>query len=116
MIDIEMLNKCITLANVYAPSSGDHSEFFDTLMREVVNMDNELIIIGGDWNVAMNPKIDINHPSNVSRARGRKKILDFMDCCDLVDVYRTLHSNTRKYSWRRFNGTLRSRLDSFSDF
>ena len=108
-----MLNKHITLANVYAPSSGDHSEFFDTLMREVVNMDNELIIIGGDWNVAMNPKIDTNHPSNVYRARSRKKSLDFMDCYDLVDVYRTLHSYTGKYSWGRFNGTQRSRLDFF---
>ena len=78
-------------------------------------MDNELIIIGGDWNVAMNPKIDINHPSNVYRARSRKKILDFMDSYDRVDGYRTLHSNTRKYSWRRFNGTQRSRLDFFSD-
>ena len=48
LIYIEMLNKHITLANVYASSSGDHSEFFDTLMREVVNMDNELIIIVGD--------------------------------------------------------------------
>ena len=56
-------------------------------MREVVNMDNGLIIIGGDWNVAMNPKIDTNHPSNVYRARSRKKILDFMDSYDLVDVY-----------------------------
>ena len=111
MIDIEMLNKRITLASVFAPSSGDHPEFFDTLMREVVNMDNELIIIGGDWNVAVNPKIDTNHPSNVYRARSRKKILDFMDSYDLVDVYRTLHSNTRNYSWRRFNGTQRSRLD-----
>ena len=79
-------------------------------------MGNELIIIGGDWNVATNPKIDTNHPSNVYRARSRKKMLDFMDSYDLVVVYRTLRSNTRKYSWRRFNGTLRRRLDSFSDF
>ena len=28
-------------------------------------------------------------------------------------VYRTLHSNTRKYCWRRFYGTQRSRLDFF---
>ena len=28
LIDIEMLNKHITLASVYAPSSGDHPEFF----------------------------------------------------------------------------------------
>ena len=48
LIDIEMLNKRITLASIYAPSGGDHPEFFYTLMREVVNMDNGLIIIGGD--------------------------------------------------------------------
>ena len=28
LTDIEMMNKRLTLANVYAPSSGDHSEFF----------------------------------------------------------------------------------------
>ena len=34
-----------------------------------------------------------------------------MNSYDLVDVYRTLHKDTRKYSWRRFNSTQRSRLD-----
>ena len=36
-----------------------------------------------------------------------------MKSYDLVDVYRTLHRDTRKYSWRRFNSTQRSRLDFF---
>ena len=40
-----------------------------------------------------------------------EKIIDFMNSYDLVDVYRTLHKGTRKYSWRRFNSTQRSRLD-----
>ena len=46
LIDIEMLNKRLTLANLYAPSSGDHPEFFDKVINEVVSMDNELIVIG----------------------------------------------------------------------
>ena len=41
---------------------------------------------------------------------GEKKI-DFMNSYDLLDVYRTLHKDTRRYSWRRFNSTQRSRLD-----
>ena len=45
--------------------------------------------------------------------RSRNKIIDFMNSYDLVDVYRTLHKDTRKYSWRRFNSTQRSRLDYF---
>ena len=36
-----------------------------------------------------------------------------MNSYDLVDVYRTLHKDTRKYSWRRFNSTQKSRLDYF---
>ena len=34
-----------------------------------------------------------------------------MNSYDLGDGYRTLHKVTRKYSWRRFNSTQRSRLD-----
>ena len=30
-----------------------------------------------------------------------------------MDIYKNLHSDTRKYSWRRFNGMQRSRLDFF---
>ena len=40
-------------------------------------------------------------------------MFDFMNEYDLDGVYRTLHSDTRKYSWRRFNVTQRSRLDFF---
>ena len=47
--------------------------FFDKVINKVVSMDNELIVIGDDWNVALNPKIDSNQPSSVYRARSRKK-------------------------------------------
>ena len=116
MIDIEILNKHLPLANLYAPSSGDHPELFflDKVINEVVFMDNELTVTGGYWNVALNPQIDsnlCNQPSSVYRARSRIFFFDFMNSNDLVDVYRTLHKDSRKYSWRCFNSTQRSRLD-----
>ena len=61
----------------------------------------------------LNPKIDSNHPTNIYRARNRKQIVDFMNIYDLLDVYRNLHVDTRRYSWRRFNGFQRSRTDYF---
>ena len=103
----------MTLANVYAPSSGDHPEFFEKFFTEIVSLDNRLIVIGGDWNTAINPKIATNHPTNIYRTRSRKKIVGFMNNYELIDVYRTLHYDTRKYSWRRFNGTQRVRLARF---
>ena len=112
LIDMELFNKRLTLANVYVPSSGDHPEFFGKVIKEVVSMENELIVIGGDWNIALNPTIDTNQPSKVCR----KKIIEFMHDYVLVDIYRTLHSDSRKYSWRRFYSTQRSRLDYFLVF
>ena len=64
LIDIETLNKHLTLSNSYAPSTGN----IDEVINEIVSMDNELIVIGGDWNVALNPKTDSNQPSSVYRA------------------------------------------------
>jgi len=77
LIDIEMLNKRMTIANIYAPSSGDHPEFFEKVIREVVLLDNESVVIGGDWNVVLNPKIDGNQPTNIYHARSRKQIVDY---------------------------------------
>ena len=113
IVDITIMKKRISLVNVYAPSSGDHSEFFEELFREIVAMDNELMVIGGDWNLVLDPKIDSNQPSHVYRPRSRQKIIDFMFQYDLVDIFRTLYPEKRAYTWRRFNGTQRSRLDYF---
>ena len=50
LIDIEMINKRLKFVNVYAPSSGDHYEFFDTVIREIMAMDNELLsVVTGMW-------------------------------------------------------------------
>ena len=78
-----MLNKRLTLGNVCAPSSGDHAEFLDKVINEV-SMNNELIVVGGDWNVALNPNMYSNQPSEVYRARSRKPIIDFMNSCDMT--------------------------------
>ena len=39
--------------------------------------------------------------------------IDFMNSYDLVNVYRTLHKDSRKYSCRCFKSTQRSRLNYF---
>ena len=76
-------------------------------------MGNELIMVGGDWNVALEPRIDTNHPNNTYRNRSRRVLQNFMEQNDVVDIFRSLHPNCRKYSWRRFNGVQRSRIDYF---
>ena len=111
LIDIEILNRRMTLGNVYGPSNGDHPEFFQEVFNKITSFDNELIVVGGNWNVALNPKLDTNHPSNIYRNRSRGKIQELIEQCDVVHNFRSLYPNVRKYTRRRFNGTQQSRLD-----
>ena len=63
----------MTLGNIYEPSSGDQPKFFKEMFNKITSFDNELIVVGGDWNIAVNPTLDTNHPSNVNRNRSRGK-------------------------------------------
>ena len=93
MIDTQLLNRHTTLGNVYGPSSGDHPEFFEEVFNKITSFDSALIVVGGDWNVALNPTLDTNHSSNIYRIdpEGRYKsllnnamLLIFFDVCILI--------------------------------
>ena len=113
-MDIEIIDKRITLANVYGPSTGDNPDFFEKVFNLVNQIDNETVVIGGDWNCFLNPTIDSrNYASNPSRPRTRAKILNCMSDFNLVDVFRNLYPDKRTYSWRKFKSIKQSRLDYF---
>ena len=65
MTDIEFLNRRMTLGTVYGPNSGDQPEFFEEVFNKITSFDSELIVVGGDWNAALNHTLDTNQPSNI---------------------------------------------------
>ena len=71
------------LGNIYEPDSGDQPEFFEEVFNKITSFDNELIVVGGDWNVAVNPTLDTNNPSIVNRNRSRGKIQQFIECLNV---------------------------------
>jgi exonuclease III len=112
ILSIELLGKRTTLGNIYGPSRGDHPEFFNSVFEHINVMDNESIILGGDWNFAMDPKLDTNH-AHVYRPNSRCTVRNYMEQFFLTDIFRELNPGKRKYTWRRFNSMQRSRLDFF---
>ena len=114
IMDVEFLKKRVTLVNIYGPSSGDCPVFFEKISDLINDIDNELVISGGDWNVALDVKIDCrNYQSTANRPRARKKIFDMMVKHELVDIFRTMYIDKRKYTWRKFNSVKQARLDFF---
>lgn len=113
ILDIEMLGKRMTLVNLYAPSSGDHPEYFEKIEKDIDKIANNYILIGGDWNVVLNPTLDSSRYRAVNRPRARKKVYDLMLKYDLIDSWRELYPEKKKYTWRRFKSFVQGRLDYF---
>ena len=112
-LDVDILQKRMTLINIYGPSDRDNPEFLDEIAKVISLFGNEHVISGGDWNCVLDMKIDCNYTSRTHRQRTRNRLKELMADENLIDIFRELYPNKRLYSWRRFNTTKQGRLDYF---
>ena len=109
ILDIEINGKRHTLVNVYGPSDRDNPLFYEELMDKIEDMENESIIVGGDWNVILDVNKDTHRYRGGNRPRARAKINEMLDLMKLKDVWRELNPNDRRFAWRRFNSAQQGR-------
>jgi exonuclease III len=107
--------KPLIVANVYAPCSGKKEQlpFYDKFKRTLqdICIDNKPIIIGGDYNILLNPVVDRNGGNAKTNSKVLEKVNDLINSMDLVDIWRVRNPNLRKYTWRQRNPLIQSRLD-----
>ena len=100
--------------NLYGPSDRDDPGFFENLTEDIRSIDNEDIIIGGDWNVPISPVLDtLNYRTLNIKKNSRQKISEMLVDMELIDIHREMYPDKREYTWRRFNSTQEGRLDYF---
>ena len=106
-----------TLANVYAPNIENMQVNFYKTLRDLFVDDNfkvnENIIIGGDFNCILNAKVDKKGGHEKIKESVVEKISDVMDTLDVIDIWRVLHPNTSRFTWRQPNPLIQCRLDYF---
>ena len=108
------------LINIYAPNrENDQVQFTTDLIKVMVlegisNVDNN--IIGGDWNVALDDKLDkLGGITNIKH-KSLEKIVELKSLYDLEDVWRLKHENIKRYTWRQKTPRIHCRLDYFLIF
>ena len=112
IIDVSIFDERYLIANVYGPSDSDRPEFFDNFFRIIENLGGRQVVIGGDFNVLLNPDMDArNYRSLNLRPRSRQVIKDKIENLDLTDIYRNVYPDRKIYTWRRFNSLQQGRLD-----
>lgn len=105
-----------TVANVYAPTQCQleaQLSFIDSLEDKICKLHPQNVLLGGDFNLCSDPDLDRNPPETRSFQAENTKYGDRVQAlCDslmLFDVWRSLHPDTKRFTFRR--GGYTSRLD-----
>ena len=91
LTQVEIKGQEFLLANIYAPNEDD-PVFFAELFSEILDSPIDAKIIGGDFNVILDPEWDRKSRSNkkVEKSRAARLINNFMEEEQWVDVWCTL--------------------------
>ena len=79
------------LINVYAPNE-DKPYFFLEIFKKLESLDGKRIFVG-DFNLALEPKIDRNHENYSNNDKSAKTIVEYMTETMLTDIWRDRNPN-----------------------
>ena len=102
------------LVNVYAPKKiKNQCTFFEEIHKqldELVLEENCEIIIGGDFNLILEP--DLNGTGGKPQVKdSRKKIDNLCSLFDLIDIWRIRNPDATRFTRRQKNPIIQRRLD-----
>lgn len=115
-MDLEWGAETLTLASLYAPTQDkplQQLQFMDDLDSVLDALASDKVILGGDFNCIIDPKLDRNSSCSLpaSSTSHRNRLLTFMEDRQLCDLMRVRNPTKRCYTFRR--GQYASRLDLF---
>ena len=116
LIDVNIEDQNFILINVYAPTKDNLDAqllFLDFLAEKLNTFVDRNIIIGGDFNICINPAIDKKGGKIEQQTKSAKSIINLLENFNLADVWRILNEENKRFTWRGFTkkGHVSSRLD-----
>lgn len=111
-LDIELSNIRVSLAVIYGPNE-DNPGFYNMVSEAINNFKNDNIILVGDFNLVLNPDKDYHNYKHINNAKARDKLLEINSHHNLSDIFRELHPEKLRYTWRKPRPFKQARLDFF---
>ena len=95
MIGIKItVNNCeYLIVNIYAPNN-DEPEIFTKWIKNIEDYPCENVILGGDFNLTMNPNLDIHDPL-LNNYNSMEVLQEYMERTNLVDIWRVRNLEMR---------------------
>uniref|UniRef100_H3AWU3 exodeoxyribonuclease III n=1 Tax=Latimeria chalumnae TaxID=7897 RepID=H3AWU3_LATCH len=98
------------LVNLYAPNNEDPT-FFTDLLPILSKFQSSYLIIGGDFNIVLNPVLDGSGCRIPVHTRTQPSISKLISDFHLVDIWRALHLTTKDYTFTSPVCLTSSRID-----
>ena len=100
------------IANIYTPNK-DKPAFFKKVSNEIHKFSPDFFIIGGDFNLALDPRVD-RQGSNTNNDQSADVVRNYINANQLVDAWRFCNSDKSGFTWRCLRPKpIFSRLDYF---
>lgn len=113
ILQLKMNDQTITLINLHSPNNDDPA-FYDRVRGAIKSIRNQELIVAGDWNLVLNPELDSQNYKHTNNPKCREKVIDLTNELSLVDIWRELNAQCKRFTWRRSQPVLQqSRLDFF---
>ena len=113
ILDISIDGNRMTLASIYAPND-DSPDFFTEVRNKIESIPNDDRLIGGDYNLVLDLLKDKKGGNMRTNAKAQQKVIEWMNCTDLIDIWRHQHPDERKFTWSRTRPSkIFCRLDFF---
>ena len=105
--------KRILLEGLYGPNTDSPQFYSEKAFKKILEWQPDYTIFAGDFNMVLNPQIDLKNYLHINNPLARQELIDQMQIFNLVDIWRDLHPDEKKFTWRKFNQNKQSRLDFF---
>lgn len=102
----------VVLVNIYAPN-WDDSRFIGKIISLLPDLNSHYLIMGGDFNCAMDPDLDRSSKKQISHSSLRQALNSFLVSHGHSDVWRFFNPNSRQYSFFSPVHLSYSRIDYF---
>lgn len=113
VLEILIENKyTFTLINIYAPNK-DEPSFFNNLKGIIEELQNDFVILTGDFNMVQDPNLDYFQYKNVNNPKARQEVLKIKEQFKLIDPWRVNNEDKKHYTWFSQSSAKKARLDFF---
>uniref|UniRef100_A0A3Q3EAI0 Endonuclease/exonuclease/phosphatase domain-containing protein n=1 Tax=Labrus bergylta TaxID=56723 RepID=A0A3Q3EAI0_9LABR len=101
----------LTLVNIYGPNYDD-PVFFNNLLLRLATVEG-YSIVGGDFNLVLNPSLDRSTPKSISLSKAATVLKKGIKDKGITEVWRSLHPKQKDFSCYSGTHNTYSKIDMF---